>query len=271
MVKNCENISNNIEYNMKKEGLESVEEKLGRTTGWMHQVQELEKENMKVMRGETLNLIRRRIGQSCAELGDIRDILVESVREKLSARQLAVLEEGGETNSDPSVQFFGIEWEGVFARCFNLGLNVRIFKQRLAAEVVDNIGLSAILTELSGVESELGDHLVALMSGRLAGGQTDLANVDQTEELDSRSQVKYRKNKTENLVKIWTSQVKKIDDPSSRQVKYRKNKTENLTEKINSQTQDSKIRRKSTVNDASTIKKKNSFLHKVSNVFIDYI
>jgi len=273
MVKNCENVSNNTENNMKKEGIESVEEKLGRTTGWMHQVQELEKENVnvKMMRGETVNLIRRRIGQSCAELEDIRDILVDSVREKLSPRQLAVLEEG-ESNSDPSVQFFGIEWEGVFARCFNLGLNMRIFKQHLSAEVVDNIGLSAILTELSGVEAELGDHLVALLSGRLARGQTDLSIVGQTDELEGRGKVKYRKNKTENLVKIWTNQVKKTDDSISRPVKYRKNKTENLTEKISSsQTQDSKNRRKSTVNDTSTIKKKNSFLHKVSNVFIDYI
>merc|ERR1719348_1981934 len=122
----------------------------------MHEVRELEEDKSVMMREETLNLIRRRLGQSCAELEDIRDILVDCVRDRLSPRQLAVLEERM-TNTDPSVQFFGIEWEGVFARCFSLGLNIRIFKQRLTADVVDNIGLSSILQELSGVEAELGD------------------------------------------------------------------------------------------------------------------
>jgi len=262
------------EENMKKEGLDCVEEKLGKTTRWMHEVRELEEDRERMMREETLNLIRRRIGQSCAELEDIKDILVESVRDMLSPRQLAVLEERM-TNTDPSVQFFGIEWEGVFARCFSLGLNIRIFKQRLTAEVVDNIGLSSILMDLAGVEAELGDHLIALMSGRLAVGQkVDREScASQPSELSKERQVKYRKNKTENLSgKIERSQIPDIEVGKCKQVKYRKNKTENLTEKISSsQIQDKINRRKSSVMDTSPVKKKNSFVQKVSSLFIDYI
>jgi len=67
-------------------------------------------------------LIKRRIGQTYAELEIIRNILVESVRNNLSPRQLEVLEER-QTTTDPSVQFFGIEWEGVL---LNVSVSVSI-------------------------------------------------------------------------------------------------------------------------------------------------
>jgi len=62
----------------------------------------------------------------------------------------------------------------------------------------------------------------------------------------------------------------------SSQVKYRKNKTENLSTKIQitkaSDTQaDRRNRRKSTVVESSPVKKKSSFVQKVSDLFIDYI
>merc|ERR1712244_120566 len=120
-----------------KEGLETVEEKLGRTTLWLHEVKQLEKDVYQMGRDESVILIRRRLGQSCAELQDIRDILGESVGTNLSHRQLAVLETETET-ADPSVQFFGVEWESLFERCLSLGLNISIFKQCLATDVVDH-------------------------------------------------------------------------------------------------------------------------------------
>ena len=37
----------------------------------------------------------------------------------------------GTCNLDPSVRFFGIEWELVFGKCFSLSLNVKIFGQQI--------------------------------------------------------------------------------------------------------------------------------------------
>jgi len=253
--------------------LEGVEEKLGRTTRWLHEVKQLEQDADQMRREESVSLLRRRLGQSCAELQDIRDILVESVRTKLSPRQLEVLETEAET-ADPSVQFFGVEWESVFARCFSLGLNIRIFKQRLVADVVDSLGLASILLELRKVEGELGDHLVALLAGRLgsAGKLTDRLQ----HQLQQAGQHKVKQAGQSCQGSSGNLRTKSGMVTGSSQVKYRKNKTENLTTKIQStRTADSQTdrrdRRKSTVVESSPVKKKSSLVQKVSNLFIDYI
>ena len=211
---------------------------------------------------ENINICRRRIGQACAELEDIRDILVEAVRDKMSPRQLQVLE--AETDAgDPSVQFFGVEWEGVFAKCFSLGLNIRIFKQRLTGDVVDRLGLAAILMDLRRVESELGDHLVAMLSGRLSRSslaadlQERLCLGEKTTGVSGGSNTDLR--------------GKKAQSASQGQVKYRKNKTENLASKIGATEHLArKNQRTLTVVEPEGIrKKKKSFVERVSNLFVD--
>merc|ERR1712110_739055 len=73
---------------------------------------------------EELNLIKRRIVQIVSELEDIKEDLVNLVRDQLSPRQLSVLlepnteDEVDPVDTDPSIQFFGVEWNSVFARCF---------------------------------------------------------------------------------------------------------------------------------------------------------
>ena len=37
----------------------------------------------------------------------------------------------GSCNLDPSIRFFGIEWDRVFGKCFSLSLNVKIFGQQI--------------------------------------------------------------------------------------------------------------------------------------------
>jgi len=276
-----------LNENAKKDTVESVEEKFGRITRWMHEVRQLEEESGK-MRYENMNLVRRRVGQICAELEDIRDILMENVKGGLPVRQLSLLEDQ-EMKTDPSVQFFGIEWDLVFSRCISLSLNIQIFKQRLSADIVDIIGLSAILIGLSEVGAELGDHLVSLISDRRAGGQTVVSesHTGQSSQSDEVRCVKYRKNKTESLsrkiesnqvnhrknsININSCQIGDRESNRSGQIKYRKNKTENLATKIaKSQEGDKKTRRKSTVMESSSVKKKTSLVQKVSSIFIDYI
>ena len=49
-------------------------------------------------------------------------------------------------NLDPSVRFFGIEWERVFGRCFALSLNVKIFHQQVTESMEDKFGNSSSTT-----------------------------------------------------------------------------------------------------------------------------
>merc|ERR1712168_1229392 len=124
------------------------------------------------MKKEEILLGKRRVMQIIAELEDIRDILVDCVKDSLSPRHLAVLDyEEEDSETDPSVQFFGVEWDSVFAKCFSLGLNIRIFKQRLEGGMVDSINLATILTDLKMVEKQMEQHSIALISGRLSSEQ----------------------------------------------------------------------------------------------------
>ena len=49
----------------------------------------------------------------------------------------------GSCNLDPSVRFFGIEWERVFGRCFSLSLNVKILGQQIMNSIEDRFCQSA--------------------------------------------------------------------------------------------------------------------------------
>ena len=109
-----------------------------------------------------------------AELEDVRDLLTSSARATLSERQLEVLEPEGEEEVvgqvDPSIQFLGLEWEAIFGKCFNLGMNIRIYRQRLGAGVVDTLTLALILRDLQRVEAEVDHHSRAVLRGPQVGG-----------------------------------------------------------------------------------------------------
>ena len=112
--------------------------------------------------------------QVLAELEDVRDLLTSSARAILSERQLEVLEPEGEEEVgeqvDPSIQFLGLEWEAIFGKCFNLGMNIRIYRQRLGAGVVDTLTLALILRDLQRVEAEVDHHSRAVLRGPQMGG-----------------------------------------------------------------------------------------------------
>ena len=241
----------NGEQNNNGDEGQGVEEKLGRTTRYMREVKKIGAS----MKNEDILLVKRRVMQIIAELEDIRDILMDSVRDKLSPRQLSVLDiDQEEVDTDPSVQFFGVEWDSVFAKCFSLGLNIRIFKQRLEGGMVDSIGLASILTELKMVERQVEQHSLALLSGRLS-----------SEQLSQQLQQQLRVSQVGQLARSNNILEREDKNKEGRKtlVKYRKNKTENLAAKISSTRNNE--RRKSSVVDFG-IKKKTSFVEKVSSL-----
>ena len=123
---------------------ESVEDKIGRVTKLMKEVCDLG--------GHQTSVSVRRIVQITTELEDIEDNLIRAVDNKVLPKQLEFLRrthsQDDTLDTDPSIQFFGVEWNNVFAKCFNLGLNVRIWKQRLSAGYVDVSGLACILADI---------------------------------------------------------------------------------------------------------------------------
>merc|ERR1712062_824843 len=189
---------------------ESVEDKLARATRYMEHIRDIGSTSKK----EELNLIKRRIVQIVSELEDIKEDLVNLVRDQLSSRQLTVLlepnseDEADPVDTDPSIQFFGVEWNSVFARCFSLGFNIRIFRQRQRDGFVDVTGLACLLSDLSWVRRQMELHSVAFTSGAMSASniarqfQLQLAVTQAGEEKRRRGgqQVRYsRKHKTENL------------------------------------------------------------------------
>jgi len=242
---------------MENKEVQGLEERLGRTTRYMEEVKRIGTS----MKKEDISLVKRRVMQIIAELEDIRDILLDSVKGSLSPRQLSVLDnEEEDLETDPSVQFFGVEWDSVFAKCFGLGLNIRIFKQRLEGGMVDSINLASILTDLKMVEKQMEQHSIALISGRLSSDQ--LAQQLQHQLLVCQAGQVARSN----------NNIEKEGGRGSKEgrkniVKYKKNKTENLTAKISSTRNNE--RRKSSV-DGFAIKKKISFVDKVSSL-LDYV
>merc|ERR1712098_611683 len=211
------------------------------------------------MKEEDILLVKRRVMQIIAELEDIRDILLDSVKDSLSPRQLSVLDKEEEELTDPSVQFFGVEWDSVFAKCFSLGLNIRIFKQRLEGGMVDSINLATILTDLKMVVTQMEQHSIALLSGRLS-----------SEQLSQQLQRQLRISKVGQLARSNNNLVREEGTGKEERkniAKYKKNKTENLAAKISSTRNNE--RRKSSVTNFG-VKKKTSFVEKVSSLF-DYV
>merc|ERR1712037_359183 len=181
--------------------METIEEKLGRASNYLHDIKGL---GLKPSEGEERSLFRRRVVQVTSELEDVRDLLTASARAVLSERQLEVLEPHGEEVEvvvDPSIQFLGLEWEAIFGKCFNLGINIRIYRQRLGAGSVDTLTLALVLRDLQRVVAEVEHHSRAVLAKdreglhqAMKGGSTNEINAQ-----DRRQGVTYRKTKTEGL------------------------------------------------------------------------
>merc|ERR1712013_347117 len=236
-----------------RDDIKEVEEKLGRTTRYMQEVRNIGSS----MKKEEILLGKRRVMHIIAELEDIRDILVDCVKDSLSPRQLSVLYEEEDSETDPSVQFFGVEWDSVFAKCFSLGLNIRIFKQRLECGMVDSINLASILTDLSMVEKQMEQHSIALLSGRLSSEQL-------AQQLQQQVRV-WKVGQVARSNNMLGTQEEKVKECRKNCVKYRKNKTENLAAKI-SETGNNERRKSSLVD----MKKKSSIVERLSSL-LDYV
>ncbi len=139
----------------------------------------------------------RRILQVSTELQDARDVLQDLCRPPtLTPRQFELVfssngsgsEEDGDGDGgdgdgsdplsgdpylDPSVRFFGLDWQQLFGRCLSLSLNLRILGQQVSTPgvEVDLMLLSGIRRDLARVEVDVASHGEAVMHGRLSKSQ----------------------------------------------------------------------------------------------------
>ena len=146
--------------------------------------------------------------QVLAELADVRDLLVLSGTSVLSPRQLSVLqpeeeqEEHTAATIDPSIQFLGLEWEAIFGKCFNLGINIRIYRQRLDSGMVDTLTLALVLRDLHTVGQEVHHHSLAVTRSKL-GEQVaaKLAYQQTVWQSNTSTSVRYNLSRSNNIMK----------------------------------------------------------------------
>ena len=78
---------------------------------------------------------------------------------------------------DPSVQFFGIDWEKVFGRCYGLSMQIKQLEVLLKEDPeveIDILLINKMLRELAAIEADVLSHSEAVLRGRLSKSQRQL-------------------------------------------------------------------------------------------------
>ena len=152
---------------------------------------------------------------------------------------------------DPSVQFFGIDWERVFGRCFSLSMHVNLLESTLAlqeseleaesqnklnkqthflnseenpqsAPELDLVRINKMLKELAAIETDVLSHSEAVLRGRLSKSQRQLIFDEQNKYASLTTQTSISKSKS------FRDAGSGSKNRPRQAIKYRKNKTTNL-------------------------------------------
>ena len=125
-----------------------------------------------------------------AELQDCRDVVHAIIRPpRLSQRQFDLVTSTSATETifddpshDPSVRFFGLDWQQLFGRCFSLSLNINIFRTQVIDPdlAIDLLLLNSILKDLARIEVDVTSHGEAVLNGRLSKSQQLIIQQEQT-------------------------------------------------------------------------------------------
>ena len=155
---------------------------------------------------------------------------------------------------DPSVQFFGIDWERVFGRCFSLSMHVNLLESALALQEseleaesqnklnkqtnfpnsethpksvqstpeLDLVRINKMLKELAAIEADVLSHSEAVLRGRLSKSQRQLIFDEQNKYASLTTQTSISKSKS------FRDTGSGSKNRPRQAIKYRKNKTTNL-------------------------------------------
>lgn len=171
------------------EELVQLKEKIKRSSGFLEELKILSKDCQELDIGngqqeKDKQIFSRRTIQVGAEIQDARDLLSSICKDKLPARQWQLLFEAVEEHElsgfdlDPSVQFFGIDWERVFGRCLNLSMHANILEDAVLSQDsgsdLDLVLISKMLRDLAAIEADVHSHSEAVLRGRLSKSQRQL-------------------------------------------------------------------------------------------------
>ena len=125
-------------------------------------------------------LLSRRTLQICLDIKDQQDFLMNSFINVWNI--LDVEEELYTTHSDPSVQYFGLEWSTVYKRCKKIQFHLAQFWGLIdrSEEETSNI-LSILLSELNILKEEVVGHLEAVTKSKtdtVTEGNTSSENIE---------------------------------------------------------------------------------------------
>lgn len=214
--------------------LTSLKEKISRTSQFLQELKVLSKDCQELEENQEKDkqIFRRRTLQVGAEIQDARDTLSNICQDKLPARQWKLLFESAEDTEllngfdlDPSVQFFGIDWERDFGRCSSLSLHANLLEEAVNSDTeLDLVLISKMLRDLTAIEADVLSHSEAVLRGRLSKSQRQLIFDEQNKYASmlttpsvsksrsfrdtsgkSRPSAKYKKTKTTQLDKLTSS------------------------------------------------------------------
>lgn len=164
--------------------LTSLKEKISRTSQFLQELKVLSKDCQELEENQEKDkqIFRRRTLQVGAEIQDARDTLSNICQDKLPARQWKLLFESAEDTEllngfdlDPSVQFFGIDWERDFGRCSSLSLHANLLEEAVNSDTeLDLVLISKMLRDLTAIEADVLSHSEAVLRGRLSKSQRQL-------------------------------------------------------------------------------------------------
>jgi len=251
--------------NKKKNNIAALKEKISRTSEFLQQLkvlsagcQELDSSQLE----KDKEIFSRRTIQVGAEIQDAKDLLSSICKDRLPDRQWKLLFESDDSDLDdklgfdldPSVQFFGIDWERVFGRCFSLSMHVNLLESALALQEseleaesqnklnkqtnfpnsethpksvqstpeLDLVRINKMLKELAAIEADVLSHSEAVLRGRLSKSQRQLIFDEQNKYASLTTQTSISKSKS------FRDTGSGSKNRPRQAIKYRKNKTTNL-------------------------------------------
>lgn len=215
--------------------MEGVEEILRKMTRHLRELKEMGSDEADDMDAKTKLKVMRRTVQVAAGVEDIRDSLQHAVINRLSPRQIEMMEfDQGEKGTRQQSQ--QMKWPDIFSKCFKMSLNVKIFKQKLMdfTEDVDLILLSTILADLSHLDiqvEQLRDPATLKNISRLDQSQEDSNDVTNQNIPDEELSNFHRPSLNRQISKsadCLSNVQSTTDNKVGRRVKYKKNKTDSL-------------------------------------------
>ena len=113
--------------------------------------------------------VRIKIEDLKSELQEMKEIIINTARPYLSPKQLSLLEPIEEPlSSDPSIQYFSLEWSLFMTRWKKVEKKIFIYKKNLETHFVDFSRLVSIIELINSTSADFRLHVWAIVTDQLS-------------------------------------------------------------------------------------------------------